>query len=206
MVHSIVMSVAGECTHADPPMKYEWHACLQISCPHTRNMESMSKATHTQSSAEWRRDGVFTTVVLIALLHESFASKNTRVTADMKRRIGLRFVLNIANTDQLKNALIGPHTELGSDWDISSWIFKFLKINWIKNNLSFFSCFPHHGNHSTLLVFRRRSRRQAGRAGIWQGCSRSLESGPFTVLDLSWHPSQSITLVSLSLQHPIRGD
>ncbi len=52
-------------------------------------------------------------------VYESFASKNTCVTADLKQRIRLRFVLNIADTDQLKNALIGPDTEsLRSDWDI----------------------------------------------------------------------------------------
>ncbi len=49
-------------------------------------------------------------------VHESFASKNICVTADVKQRIRLRSVLNTANTDQLKNVLIGPDTEL--DWDI----------------------------------------------------------------------------------------
>ncbi len=41
------------------------------------------------------------------------------MTADLKQRIGVRFVFNIADTNQLKNALIGPDTEpLRSDWDI----------------------------------------------------------------------------------------
>ncbi len=57
------------------------------------------------------------TAALVVLLHESFASKNTCVTADVKQRIGL----NIADTDQLKIALIGPYAEsLRSHRDILS--------------------------------------------------------------------------------------
>ncbi len=54
-------------------------------------------------------------------VHETFTSKNTCVTADVKQRIRLSFVLNIADMNQLENALIGPDTEsLRSDRGIST--------------------------------------------------------------------------------------
>ncbi len=61
------------------------------------------------------RDGELRTAAHVAV-HESFASKNTCVTADIKQKIELRFMLNIADTDHLK---IGPDTEaLRSHQDI----------------------------------------------------------------------------------------
>lgn len=45
-----------------------------------------------------------------------------------------------------------------------------------------------------------------GRLWARQSWSRSPETSPFTVLNAPWHPSQSIIVVLLSLQYPIRGD
>ncbi len=76
----------------------------------------MSEAyTHIELSRVEERQRVDDSCTRCVDVHESFASKNTCVTAHIKQRIGLRFVLNIANTDQLKNALTGPD-RLG--WDI----------------------------------------------------------------------------------------
>ncbi len=70
----------------------------------------------------WTVDSSCTCVAV----HESFASKNTSVTADIKQRIGLTFVLSIIETNQLKNALIGPNTEsLRSDQNIPMSLFVF---------------------------------------------------------------------------------
>ncbi len=72
------------------------------------------------SGAEERRRADNGCTCCVAM-YESFMSKNTCVKADVKQRIRLRFVLNIANTSQLKNALISPDTEcLRSDLDILS--------------------------------------------------------------------------------------
>ncbi len=87
MLQSIVLNMAGKCTHTDPQLLYEWNRVPrpQIICAQTRIAESLSEATHTKLSR----------------VRESFASKNTCVTADVKQRIGLRFVLNIADTNHL---------------------------------------------------------------------------------------------------------
>ncbi len=53
---------------------------------------------HTRSPAERRRDGCTGRVAA----HESFAIKSTCVTGNGKQRIRFRFVLSIADTDQLK--------------------------------------------------------------------------------------------------------
>ncbi len=73
--------------------------------------------SHTRSSKELKRDGELTMAALVALLcMKAWRIKNSCVTADVKQRIGLRFMFNIADTDQLKNALIGPDTK-SLRWD-----------------------------------------------------------------------------------------
>ncbi len=83
--------------------------CPSTSLQLSTDVESMSEATKMQLSGvevRWRVDDSCT---------------RRRVTADVKQRIGHRFVLNIADTDELKNALICPNTEsLRTDWDIPS--------------------------------------------------------------------------------------
>ncbi len=70
--------------------------------------ESMSEAhTHMELCGVEERRIVDDGCTCCVAVHESFASKNTCVTADVKQRIGPRFVLNIS----VKNAFISPDTE-----------------------------------------------------------------------------------------------
>ncbi len=71
--------------------------------PHTRpRMQKVClRLTHTEVSRVEETRRVDDSCTRCVAVHETFVSKNNCVTAEVKK-IGLRFVLNIADTDQLK--------------------------------------------------------------------------------------------------------
>ncbi len=112
-------------SRVEPPtqvVKYQCFSCIStkhfgIVCHSSCSYTGQTNAVHYLCKFEGR--GVFVWLLKLetwveerlgvdhnsthcAALHESFTSKNTCVKADLKHRTGLRFMLNIADTDHLK--------------------------------------------------------------------------------------------------------
>ncbi len=94
-VPTVIATVCQCQTDLDPLLEYEWNHAPVCG-------KYVRSCIHMELSRVEERQRVDDGCTHCVAVHESFASKDTYVTADIKQRIRLRFMLNIPDTNHLK--------------------------------------------------------------------------------------------------------